>query len=178
MSLLHFDYDRRRVCASSFPFFNNITLGRHPYTAGVHITGALPAHAVLARPWDRTLFCMHSNPPYSEPDYAVPVHVSSADWVPPACALISMLVENLIDEDFVYEEPGFGDARVVWRAGIIFMGFAFMTDGLAEGVATLVLKYAIRVYQQRHGDSANVAVDVSLMLSAVVLWIAQSGRRE
>jgi hypothetical protein len=51
-------------------------------------------------------------------------------------------------------EEGFGDSRAVWRARLIlFICFALMAGGFGY---------------------ANVAESVSLMLSAVVLWIAQS----
>ncbi|KAI0261839.1 UPF0220-domain-containing protein [Gloeopeniophorella convolvens] len=180
MSLPHSDYDPRRVCLNPFPFLSNLTLGKHRRTAGVYLAGGLFSLGLWTF-FDAAILSAHAHPPYGEPDYPVPVHVSFADWVPPLCALLGMLVTNLIDKDRVRGDAGFGDARAVWRARLIlFVGFAFMAGGLAGSVALLVLKYVIPGYQQQYQyyGYANVAANVSLMLSAVVLWIAQSGSGE
>ncbi|KAI0262452.1 UPF0220-domain-containing protein [Gloeopeniophorella convolvens] len=154
MSLPHSDYDQRSVCVSPPPFFNNITLGRHRHTTGVHFAGAL---VLFARPWTLLYAAMlsaHAHPPHGKPDYPVPMHASFTDWVLPPCALLGMLVTNLIDKD---------RARL-----ILFSGFALMAGGLVGSIALPVLKYAIRSYRRYDGYS-NVAADVSLMLPAAVL---------
>ena len=123
-----------------------------------------------------------------------PVHVTFLDWLPGICSLLGMLVINLIDKDRVRGEDGFGDSRAVWRARLIlFIGFALMAGGLAGSVvrslrltlilglltsaqALLVLKYVLAGYAEQftYYGYANVGQNIGLMLSAVVLWIAQS----
>ncbi|KAI0063829.1 UPF0220-domain-containing protein [Artomyces pyxidatus] len=179
MSLPRSDYDPRRVCLNPFPGLN-ISLGKHRRTLGVYIAGGLFALAT----WtflDAAILSAHAHPPYNEPDYPVPVHVGFVDWVPGINSLLGMLVINLIDKDRVRGDEGFGDSRAVWRARLfLFVGFALMAGGLAGSVALLVLKYVLQGYQEQYlyYGYANVAQNVSLMLSAVVLWIAQSSSSE
>jgi hypothetical protein len=88
-----------------------------------------------------------------------------------------MLVVNLIDKDRIRGEDGFGDSRAVWRARLLlFIGFALMAGGLAGSVTVLVLKYVLKEYEQQYTyyGIANVSQNVALMLSAIVLWIAQN----
>jgi hypothetical protein len=180
MSLPRSDYDPRRVCLNPFPFLNNIDLGRHRRTFGVYLAGGLFSLGLWAF-FDAAILSAHAHPPYNEPDYPVPVHVTFADWVPGLCSLLGILVINLIDKDRIRGEEGFSDSRAVWRARLfLFVGFALMAGGLAGSVALLVLKYIIPGYpeQYQYYGYANVAENVSLMLSAVVLWIAQSGSGE
>jgi Uncharacterised protein family (UPF0220) len=91
-----------------------------------------------------------------------------------------------------------GEPSIVWRARLfLFIGFALMAGGLAGGIvrpvsanlcqtlmvnvclpcpqSVLVLKYIIPAYESRfvYYGLANVCQNVSLMLSAVVLWLAQ-----
>lgn len=85
--------------------------------------------------FDATILSAHAHPPYDEPDYPVPVHVTFADWVPGLCSLLGILVINLIDKDRIRGEDGFGDSRAVWRARLfLFVGFALMAGGLAGSV--------------------------------------------
>ncbi|KAI9450844.1 hypothetical protein BJY52DRAFT_1300697 [Lactarius psammicola] len=180
MSLPRSDYDPRRVCLNPFPFLEKINLGKHRRTFGVYLAGGLFSLGI----WtflDAAILSAHAHPPLNEPDYPVPVHVSFADWVPGLCSLLGILVVNLIDKDRVRGDEGFGDSRAVWRARLfLFVGFALMAGGLAGSVALLVLKYVIPGYpdQYQYYGYANVAQNVSLMLSAIVLWIAQSGSGE
>ena len=85
--------------------------------------------------FDAAILSAHAHPPYNEPDYPVPVHVTFADWVPGLCSLFGILVINLIDKDRIRGEDGFGDAHAVWRARLfLFVGFALMAGGLAGSV--------------------------------------------
>jgi hypothetical protein len=132
------------------------------------------------------------------------VHVTFLDWVPGLCSLLGMLVVNLIDKDRIRGDEGFGDSRAVWRARLfLFIGFALMAGGLAGSIvrpsppfpplslsftlsnmcltqSILVLKYVLQGYQEQYTyyGYANVSQNVAMMLSAVVLWIAQSGSSE
>ncbi|KAN0114031.1 Uncharacterized protein family UPF0220 [Russula decolorans] len=180
MSLPRSDYDPRRVCVNPFPFLNNVNLGKHRRTFGVYLAGGLFSLGLWTF-FDAAILSAHAHPPYNEPNYPVPVHVTFADWVPGLCSLLGILVINLIDKDRIRGEEGFSDSRAVWRARLfLFVGFALMAGGLAGSVALLVLKYIIPGYseQYQYYGYANVAENVSLMLSAIVLWIAQSGSGE
>jgi len=62
----------------------------------------------------------------------------------------------------------------------LFIGFALMAGGLAGSVTVLVLKYVIPGHPEQFAyyGYANVSQSVALMLSAVVLWIAQNTSNE
>ncbi|KAJ3506864.1 hypothetical protein NLJ89_g6631 [Agrocybe chaxingu] len=177
MSLPRANYDPRRVCLNPFPEF---TLGKHRRTVGVYLAGALFA---LAN-WtflDAAILSAHAKAPWGDPDSDPPVHVGFVDWIPGICSLLGYLVINLIDKDRVRGEDGFGDARAVWRARLIlFIGFALMAGGLAGSVTVLVLKYILKGHPEQftYYGYANVSQSVALMLSAVVLWFAQSTSSE
>ena len=177
MSLPRANYDPRRVCLNPFPEF---TLGKHRRTVGVYLAGALFA---LAN-WtflDAAILSKHAHSPDYDPDWYSPVHVTFVDWIPGICSLLGLLVVNLIDKDRIRGEEGFGDSRAVWRARLfLFIGFALMAGGLAGSVTVLVLKYILKGYEQQYTyyGLANVSQNVALMLSAIVLWIAQSASGE
>jgi len=179
MSLPRSNYDPRRVCLNPFP---NLSLGKHRRTAGVYLAGALFALGI----WvflDAAVLSAHYRPPADAPYDTAPVHVTFLDWVPGICSILGMLVVNLIDKDRVKgeEEFGGGDSRAVWSARLfLFIGFALMAGGLAGSVTVLILKYMLHEYpdQFKYFGYANVAQNVALMLSSVVLWIAQSGPNE
>ncbi|KAJ7576779.1 hypothetical protein C8J56DRAFT_1016781 [Mycena floridula] len=176
MSLPRSNYDPRRVCLNPFPEFT--FLGKHRRTAGVYIAGALFA---LAN-WtflDAAILSAHAKVPWGEGDVPVevPVHVSFVDWIPGLCSLLGYIIINLIDKDRIKGEGGFGDSRAVWRArALLFIGFAFMAGGLAGSVCVLVLKYILSAYSEqfKYYGYCNVSQNVALMLSAIVLWVAQS----
>jgi len=177
MSLPRSDYDPRRVCINPFPEF---TLGKHRRTVGVYLAGALFA---LAN-WtflDAAILSKHAKAPWGEPDTPPPVHVTFVDWIPGILSLLGFLIVNLIDKDRIRGEEGFGDSRAVWRARLfLFIGFALMAGGLAGSVTVLIMKYVLNEYPEQftYYGYANVSQNVALMLSAAVLWIAQSGSSE
>ncbi|EIW78161.1 UPF0220-domain-containing protein [Coniophora puteana RWD-64-598 SS2] len=179
MSLPRSDYDPRRVCLNPFP---DVNLGKHRRTIGIYLAGALFA---LAN-WtflDAAILSAHAHPPYEDPQIPPPVHVTFADWIPGLCSLAGMLVVNLIDKDRIRgEDSGFsGDSGAVWRARLfLFIGFALMAGGLAGSISLLVLKYVLKDYAEQYTyyGYANVSQNVALMLSAIVLWIAQSAQSE
>jgi len=172
MSLPRAHYDPRRVCLNPFPEFS---IGRHRRTIGIYAAGALFA---LAN-WtflDAAILSAHARSPWGK-DEPSPVHVTFVDWVPGICSLLGYIIINMIDKDRVRGDDSFGDSRAVWRARLIlFIGFAFMAGGLAGSVTVLVLKYLMNNYPEQFNyyGYANVSQSVALMLSAIVLWIAQS----
>ncbi|THU85455.1 UPF0220-domain-containing protein [Dendrothele bispora CBS 962.96] len=174
MSLPRADYDPRRVCINPFP---NLTLGKYRRTIGVYFAGGLFA---LAN-WvflDAAILSAHAHVPWgSDP----PVHVSFVDWLPCIFSLLGYLIINLIDKDRVKGEEGYGDANAVWRARLfLFIGFAMIAGGLAGSAAILVLKYMLSHYADmfKYYGYANLSQNILLMVSAVVLWMAQSTASE
>lgn len=180
MSLPRANYDPRRVCLNPFPNFT-LPFSKHRRTIGVYLAGGLFALAI----WtflDAAVLSAHARAPADEPDRPAPVHVAFVDWVPGLCSLLGMLVINVIDKDRVRgEDVGYGDAGAVWRArAVLFVGFALMAGGLAGSVTVLVLKYVLHAYPEEflYYGYANVSQNVAFMLSAIVLWIAQSAPSE
>ncbi|KAJ7054205.1 hypothetical protein C8F01DRAFT_1164340 [Mycena amicta] len=179
MSLPRSQYDPRRVCLNPFP---NVDLGKHRRTVGVYVAGALFA---LAN-WiflDACILSKYAKSPWGSPEdpAPAPVHVTFVDWIPGICSLFGFLVINLIDKDRIRGEDNFGDARAVWRARLfLFLGFALMAGGLAGSVTVLVLKYIMPEYPDlfKYYGYANVSQNVALMLSVVILWMAQSAPSE
>jgi hypothetical protein len=146
---------------------------------------------------DACIVSAHAKTPWGQPDTPVPVHVTFVDWIPGICSLLGFLVINLIDKDRVRGEDNFGDSRAVWRARLfLFLGFALMAGGFAGSVVrhastysylanlsiktVLVLKYVMpdHAEQFKYYGYANVAQNVALMFSVIVLWMAQNGSSE
>ncbi|KAJ6579507.1 hypothetical protein DFH09DRAFT_1146815 [Mycena vulgaris] len=177
MSLPPASYDPRRVCLNPFP---DIDFGKHRRTVGVYSAGAL---FTLAN-WlflDACILSAHAKAPWGQPDTPLPVHVTFVDWIPGICSLLGFLVINLIDKDRIRGEDGLGDSRAVWRARLfLFLGFALMAGGLAGSVTVLVLKYVMpdHAEQFKYYGYANVSQNVALMLSVIVLWMAQNASSE
>ncbi|KAG7094606.1 hypothetical protein E1B28_005430 [Marasmius oreades] len=170
MSVPRGEYDPRRVCLHPFP---NLDLGKHRRTLGVYVAGGLFALAF----WvflDAAILSAHAKVPWGDDP---PVHVTFIDWIPGICSVLGYIVVNMIDKDRVKGEEGFGDPRSVWRARLfLFIGFALMAGGLAGSVTILVLKYMLSDYAEmfKYYGYANVSQNILLMLSAIVLWMAQS----
>ncbi|KAF7338886.1 hypothetical protein MSAN_02211800 [Mycena sanguinolenta] len=177
MALPRANYDPRRVCLNPFP---DIDFGKYRRTVGVYLAGGLFAFAN----WlflDACILSAHAKAPWGQPDTPAPVHVTFVDWIPGLCSLLGFLVINLIDKDRVRGEDTFGDARAVWRARLfLFIGFALMAGGTAGSVTVLVIKYIIPDHdnQFKYYGYANVSQNVALMLSVVILWIAQNSSSE
>ncbi|KAL5536639.1 VPS68 [Sanghuangporus sanghuang] len=193
MSLPRSNYDPRRVCINPFPNLN-LHIGKYRRTIGVYTAGGLFAFAH----WlflDAAVLSSHYRPPADAPYDTAPVHVTFVDWVPGILSVLGFLIVNMIDKDRIKGEEAYADPRAVWRARLIlFIGFALMAGGLAGSVVStygvsysvlalteklktiLVIKYVVKNYPERftYYGYANVAQNISVMLSAVVLWMAQS----
>jgi len=175
MSVPRSNYDPRRVCLNPFPHLD-VSLGKYRRTAGVYIAGGLfaLAHWLFL---DAAVLSAHFRPPPDAPYDTAPVHVSFVDWVPGILSILGFIVVNLIDKDRIKGEEAYADSRAVWRARLfLFIGFALMAGGLAGSVTVLVLKYIVPAFPEQFAyyGYANVSQNVAVMLSAVVLWIAQS----
>ncbi|KAF8217449.1 hypothetical protein K438DRAFT_1952336 [Mycena galopus ATCC 62051] len=177
MALPRANYDPRRVCLNPFP---DVDFGKYRRPVGVYLAGGLFA---LAN-WlflDAVILSAHAKAPWGQPDTPVPVRVTFVDWLPGLCSLLGFLVINLIDKDRVRGEDTFGDARAVWRARLfLFIGFALMAGGMAGSVTVLVIKYVLpdHAAQFKYYGYASVGQNLALMLSVVLLWLAQSASGE
>ncbi|KAJ3712660.1 hypothetical protein EV361DRAFT_889228 [Lentinula raphanica] len=174
MALPRSSYDPRRVCINPFP---NLNLDKYRRTVGVYLAGALfgIANWVFL---DAAIYSAHARVPWGGDP---PVHVTFVDWVPGICSLLGYIIIHLIEKDRIRGDGGFGDSRAVWRARLfLFIGFAFMAGGLAGSVAVLVLKYIYSDYDEmfRYYGYANVIQNGLLMLSDVILWMAQTSSSE
>ncbi|KAG1793033.1 UPF0220-domain-containing protein [Suillus variegatus] len=151
----------------------------HMVLIGIYLAGALftLANSTFL---NAAILSAHARPPYEDYQIPPPVHVLFIDWVPGICSLPGMLIINLINKDKIRGDDC-GDSNTVWRARLfLFIGFAFMAGGLVGSVSLFVLIYIIMDYPEQYTyyGYANVSQNVALMLSAVVLWIAQSAQTE
>ncbi|GAA5965775.1 hypothetical protein JCM3765_007343 [Sporobolomyces pararoseus] len=174
--------DPRRVCLIRLP---KLHLGPRKREFLVYLAGALFAFGWWAF-LDATISSKYASP-ITDPDSPydpVPVRVSFADWTPGLCATLGMIIVNLIDKSRLMSDDG-GDwdgswsgGGVAWRARLfLFVGFALMAGGLAGSITVLVIKYMIPHYPENfgvHWGVANVIQSVTIMFSAVVLWVAQN----
>ncbi|GAA5894921.1 hypothetical protein JCM6882_008245 [Rhodosporidiobolus microsporus] len=175
--------DPRRVFLINLP---KISLGPRKREFLVYFAGALFAFGWWAF-LDASISSAHAKP-ISDPDSPfdpVPVHVTFADWAPGLCATIGMIIVNLIDKARLVGEDWDGSwsgGGVAWRARLfLFVGFALMAGGLAGSVTVLIVKYIVPHYPESFGVNwgfAEVVQCMSIMFSAVILWIAQSAQDE
>jgi len=177
MSLPRSQYDPRRVCVLPFP---TMSFSKHKRSLGVYVAGALFALAYWIF-FDACILSAHARPPADAPYDTVPVHVTIADWTPGIFSTLGMLVVSLINkEQLLGEESLPGDSSVRRARIFLFVGLTMMAGGLAGSVAILILKYTMNGYGEVYNyyGYAGVAQNVSIMLSAVALWLAQHSQNE
>ncbi|KAF8518255.1 hypothetical protein BU17DRAFT_76174 [Hysterangium stoloniferum] len=178
MAIPQRDYDPRRLFVFSCP---SLPFSKYKRSFGIYAAGALFAlgHWLF---WDAAILSAHAKPPIDAPYDTIPVHVTFLDWITGICSTLGLLVVNLINKEQLMAQGGFShDDPTVWRARLfLFLGFALMAGGLAGSVVILVLKYILQNYEDRflYYGYANVAQNVALMLSAIVLWLAQHAPNE
>jgi len=106
------------------------------------------------------------------------VHVTFVDWVPGICSALGMLVINSIEKTRLSADSfSYSGSGVAWKARfVLFLGFALLAGGLAGSVAVMILKYVIKGYPlpTLYFGIANVIANSLVMLSSVVLWVAQN----
>ncbi|GJJ15244.1 hypothetical protein Clacol_009520 [Clathrus columnatus] len=181
MALPRHDYDPRRIFVFSCP---TLPFAKHRRAIGVYISGALFALAYWIF-WDAAILSAHARPPPDAPYDTPPVHITFLDWTTGICSTLGVLIVNSINKDQLKDDgfsvSGGGLSSSAWRARLIlFLGFALMAGGLAGSCSILVLKYIVNHYESQYlyYGYANVAQNVSLMFSAIILWIAQQASSE
>ncbi|EJS41820.1 vps68p [Saccharomyces arboricola H-6] len=162
-----------------FPF--KIPTFRGIRKAGVYLSGALYALGF----WiflDAVLFSRYSN--------ASDVHVTFIDWIPFLCSTLGTLIVNSIEKNRLLQGAlssdggAFGsggadlDSSMAWQARtILFFGFALLAGGLSGSIVVLIIKFLVKdynTYPTLGMGINNVLGNVCILLSCVVLWIAQN----
>lgn len=111
------------------------------------------------------------------------MHVKFTDWIPFILSSLGMLVINTVEKSRLSSESfSFGtssgfSSSADWQAKVVlFLGFAFLSGGVAGSIVILVLRYIVPNYTMPTLGMgiANVVCNVSVMLSCVSLWLAQN----
>ncbi|KAH3678315.1 hypothetical protein WICMUC_001596 [Wickerhamomyces mucosus] len=122
---------------------------------------------------------------YSKTVNASDVHISFVDWIPIICSSLGMLTINSLEKNKLLNDAlnggsgsfNLGGDPSAWSARVVlFLGFALLAGGLAGSIAVLILKFVIKHYEfpTLGMGVANVVSNGSIMLSCIVLWIAQN----
>ncbi|CCD26168.2 Vps68p NDAI_0G03910 [Naumovozyma dairenensis CBS 421] len=124
---------------------------------------------------------------YSKYSNASDVHVTFIDWIPFLCSTFGMLIVNSIEKNRLLQgalnsEGGssFGDvdSNMAWQArSVLFCGFALLAGGLSGSIVVLIIKFLVKDYTSYPTVGMgvnNVLGNIFILLSCVVLWIAQN----
>ncbi|CCH44442.1 Vacuolar protein sorting-associated protein [Wickerhamomyces ciferrii] len=120
---------------------------------------------------------------YSKTVNASDVHVTFVDWIPIICSTLGMLIVNSIEKNKLLNDAlggsSFGgSSSVAWQAKVVlFLGFSLLAGGIAGSIVVLILKFLVKGYNTFPTVGmgvSNVVANGSIMLSCIVLWIAQN----
>lgn len=139
---------------------------------GVYVSGALFAIG---------FWTMMDAAVYSKTVNASVVHITFVDWIPFICSMLGLIIVSTIEKSNLMSEgqnlflgDGQGNA---WAARVIlFSGFSLLAGGLAGSFMVFILKFLIKDYgfPTLGMGLANIVCNCSLMLSCIVLWLAQN----
>ncbi|KAI9638468.1 uncharacterized protein MKK02DRAFT_36185 [Dioszegia hungarica] len=180
MAIPRAQYDPRRVFRFSLPKFE---VGPKTRSAGTYLSGGLFALSFFLL-LDAATLSKHAKPPSDAPHDVVPVHMSFVDWIPAICSTIGFLVVSILDKShlsaaFSGDAWGSSDSAARRARVVLFLGVALLAGGLAGSLTVLILKYIIPEYNgYLYYGIANVGMNGGIMLSAMILWAAQSGSDE
>lgn len=137
-------------------------------SAMVYVAGALYAIA---------FWLMVDASIYSKTVNASVIHVSFVDWIPFICSTLGMMVVNSIDKSQLFNSNGFGSG-MQWQARLVlFIGFSLLAIGMAGSFLVLILKFLIKGFNTMPTlgmGLENVASNLCIMLSCILLWILQN----
>lgn len=153
--------------------FNITHLSSHTIrAAGVYVSGILYSSAFYYM-LDSALWSAHKNPSN--------VHVGFVDWLPLILCSLGMAIINLVEKSRLNGNNAFGNEyggnNDTWQAKVVlFLGFAFLSGGVADSVVILVLKYIIPKYglPVLAMGIQNVISSCLVMTSCLILWVAQN----
>jgi hypothetical protein len=119
---------------------------------------------------------------YSKTVNASDVHVTFVDWIPIICSTLGMLIVNSIEKNRLLNDAlgngGFGgSSTTTWAARVIlFLGFSLLAGGVAGSIVVLVIKFLTKHYSfpTLGMGVSNVVANGAIMLSCIILWIAQN----
>jgi hypothetical protein len=95
-----------------------------------------------------------------------------AEWTPGLSIVLGMMVVNSIDQTRLTGDGYLLDPVSAWRARLaLFIGVTVMVGGIAGSVSMLCIKF-IDLYA--YAGYCIVAQCALLILSSIVLWIAQN----
>ncbi|AFR93008.1 hypothetical protein J008_00881 [Cryptococcus neoformans] len=180
MSIPHSAYDPRRVFRFNVPHFE---IGPKARSVGTYLSGGLFALSYFLL-FDAATLSSHAKPPPDAPYDVVPVHMAFVDWIPAICTTLGFIITSLLDKSHLTSafssDPWAHEGSAAWRARVVlFIGVALMAGGLAGSLCVLILKYIVPDYTgYTYYGAANVATNAGIMISAMILWISQSGSDE
>lgn len=140
-------------------------------TLGVYFAGALYALGV----WifiDAAIYSKFAN--------ASDLHVTFVDWIPFLCSSLGNMIVNSIDKSrLMQDEQGLSDhSRLAWQARtVLFLGFSLLAGGIAGSMVVLIVKFLVKGYATYPTVGMginNVVGNTCILLSCVVLWVAQN----
>ncbi|CCE89391.1 Vps68p TDEL_0A00590 [Torulaspora delbrueckii] len=127
---------------------------------------------------------------YSKHANASDVHVTFIDWIPFLCSIFGTLIVNSIEKNTLLQgalSNGGGmssfagsdlDSAMAWQArAVLFFGFALLAGGLSGSIVVLIIKFLAKDYNTYPTVGMgvnNVLGNFFILLSCVVLWIAQN----
>lgn len=127
---------------------------------------------------------------YSKHANASDVHVTFVDWIPFLCSTFGTLIVNSIEKNTLLQGAlsngggmtSFGgsdlDSAMAWQARtVLFFGFALLAGGLSGSIVVLIIKFLTKDYNTYPTVGMgvnNVLGNLFILLSCVVLWIAQN----
>ncbi|TYJ51451.1 hypothetical protein B9479_007974 [Cryptococcus floricola] len=180
MSLPHSAYDPRRVFRFNLPTFE---VGPRTRSIGTYVSGGIFALAYFLL-FDAATLSSHAKPPPDSPYDVVPVHMAFVDWIPAIISTFGFIITSILDKSHLTSafssDPWASEGSAAWRARVVlFIGVAMMAGGLAGSLCVLILKYIIPDFSgYLWYGGANVACNTGIMISAMILWLAQSGSDE
>ncbi|KAI8341892.1 hypothetical protein BC941DRAFT_414761 [Chlamydoabsidia padenii] len=110
-----------------------------------------------------------------------PVSMGFEDWFSGILSTLGMIVINLIDKSRLQGEAfSYAGSDLVWKARLfLFVGFALLGFGFAGSCSVMIIKYMVRHDgKDIYYGIAQVIQCGLIMLSTVVLWVAQGSQEE
>ncbi|CCE61129.1 hypothetical protein TPHA_0A00440 [Tetrapisispora phaffii CBS 4417] len=130
---------------------------------------------------------------YSKHANASDLHVTFVDWIPFLCStfgtiIVSSIEKNRLLEGALSSDSGLGyigdslDSTLAWQArAVLFLGFALLAGGMSGSVVLLIIKFIVKDYTSYPTLGMginNVLGNFCIILSCVVLWVAQNMQDE
>ncbi|ORZ01621.1 hypothetical protein BCR43DRAFT_487227 [Syncephalastrum racemosum] len=110
-------------------------------------------------------------------------HMRFEDWVSGILSTLGMIVINLIDKSRLHGDAyEYSGSSLVWKARLfLFLGFALIAGGFAGSFCVLIIKYIVyfgSAQPYTYYGAAGVVQSGMIMISTVMLWIAQNSQEE